>query len=398
MNNRTITAPGAIMCLMAAGVAGAASIIDEAAAQVAITAEGGWRVIRSNGIPKHRTGTFPNAGNPHRVTSQRHEFRVPLRPRPAGRITQLGMNMFGVAVNGVPFDPGAAEWWKNRRGGWRFEALSGAVMLSIDRHNAHVQQNGACHYHGLPTGLLGRLNPRRHSRLVGWAADGYPIYALYGYRRAKNPRTGVKAMRSGWRLKRGRRPGGGSAPGGGSGPGGRYDGTYVQDYEYVAGAGDLDQCNGRIARTPEFPNGTYAYFLTRKFPVIPRCWRGSPHQSFMKGPRGPGGRGFGRGRGGPPQGRGFGPPPRHGQGGGFGPPQGRPGFGRPEGRRRGFGAPPTYAYVARQLNIPLSRLMAAVGGPPPRVGPGAEQLRLPRARLIQLFTEAWRQVGPRRRR
>jgi autotransporter-associated beta strand protein len=29
----------------------------------------------------------------------------------------------------------------------------------------------------------------------------------------------------------------------------------------VAGLGDLDECNGRVGVTPEFPNGTYAYFL-----------------------------------------------------------------------------------------------------------------------------------------
>src|SRR5262249_30695572 len=39
-------------------------------------------------------------------------------------------------------------------------------------------------------------------------------------------------------------------------------GTFVEDYEYVAGAGDLDQFNGRFAKTPEYPAGTYAYFLS----------------------------------------------------------------------------------------------------------------------------------------
>src|SRR5262249_58639530 len=39
-------------------------------------------------------------------------------------------------------------------------------------------------------------------------------------------------------------------------------GRYVQDYEYVAGFGDLDQYNGRYAVTPDYPNGTYAYFVT----------------------------------------------------------------------------------------------------------------------------------------
>ena len=39
-------------------------------------------------------------------------------------------------------------------------------------------------------------------------------------------------------------------------------GRYVDDYEWVAGVGDLDQYNGRFTVTPEFPNGTYAYYAT----------------------------------------------------------------------------------------------------------------------------------------
>jgi len=39
-------------------------------------------------------------------------------------------------------------------------------------------------------------------------------------------------------------------------------GRYVEDYDYVAGAGDLDQYNGRFTVTPEFPGGTYAYYVT----------------------------------------------------------------------------------------------------------------------------------------
>ena len=37
-------------------------------------------------------------------------------------------------------------------------------------------------------------------------------------------------------------------------------GTYIEDYEYVEGLGDLDQYNGRFCVTPEYPAGIYAYF------------------------------------------------------------------------------------------------------------------------------------------
>ena len=53
-------------------------------------------------------------------------------------------------------------------------------------------------------------------------------------------------------------------------------GTLMEDYEYVEGTGDLDLHNGRFAITPEYQDGTYAYFLTvdetntdiTKFPFI----------------------------------------------------------------------------------------------------------------------------------
>ena len=62
----------------------------------------------------------------------------------------------------------------------------------------------------------------------------------------------------------------------------------MQDYEYSAGLGQLDECNGRRGVTPEFPNGSYHYVLTDSFPFIPRCFRGTPDTSFVRGPPGGG--------------------------------------------------------------------------------------------------------------
>jgi hypothetical protein len=39
-------------------------------------------------------------------------------------------------------------------------------------------------------------------------------------------------------------------------------GEYIDDYEYVAGTGTLDEFNGRTVVTPDYPLGTYAYFIT----------------------------------------------------------------------------------------------------------------------------------------
>ncbi|MBB3208134.1 hypothetical protein FHS27_003961 [Rhodopirellula rubra] len=245
--------------------------------EVSIEVVGDERIIRANGIPNHRTGAFPNRGNPNRITAQRHEYRVPANPKIADRITPMH-GEFGVAINGVPFDPGAGEFYDGEPG-WQYEPLSGAIALGIDVSHAHVQPTGKYHYHGLPTGLIDsvKVEAGQHSPLIGWAADGFPIYAVYGYSDPKNSDSDVVKLTSSYQLKKGSRPGGNA-------PDGKYDGTFVRDYEHVEGSGDLDECNGRFTITPEYSDGTYAYFMTEAWPVVPRCYRGTPSEDFRHGP------------------------------------------------------------------------------------------------------------------
>jgi hypothetical protein len=243
----------------------------------------GLRFVRADGLPNHSTGNFPNRNNPNRISTQSYYFRMPLRPVKAAQPFYYRPNhLFGVAVNGVVFDPNTDEFWNNdRRSGWMIEALSAARPLGIDQSNAHVQPNGAYHYHGVPTGLIQALGGRTPV-LIGWAADGFPIYA-------------DERLRSSWRLKAQRD----------GGPGGRPDGTYVLDWEYAPGTGDLDECNGRQGPTAEFPQGTYYYVVTARFPYVPRCFTGTADQSFVK-QGGPHRQGGPDGRRPPPPG---GPPP-----------------------------------------------------------------------------------------
>jgi len=275
---------------------------------VLIHIQGEFRIITANGLPNHSTGNFPNPGNPNYIAAQQYNFRIPLHPVPAEKPTSFKLGLFGIATNGVVFDPGAAEWWGNDpSSGWQYEPISGPRHLGVDSNNAHVQPNGAYHYHGVPTGMIA-ATPGATQRmfLLGWAADGFPIYAPWAYFNPTNPTSPVKPVKSSFQFKKGTRP---------TGPGGTYDGTFVADFEYVAGSGDLDECNGRFGITPEFPKGTYHYFVTREFPFIPRQFRGTPDPSFLR-------------RGGPPRGRGFGGP-----GGPGGPPTG--GGGPPPGFRGG---------------------------------------------------------------
>lgn len=250
----------------------------QSANKVNIVTKGSYRYIFSNGIPDHKTGRFPNRNNPNSIRPQRNELRIPANPKVARKITPVRHSAFGVATNGILFDPGTAEYWnRNRRSGWNYEALSGKMNLGLDQSNAHVQPTGSYHYHGLPVALISQLKKPNQLTAIGYAADGFPIYSQYGYTDPNDPNSKIQKMKSSYRIKRGKRP---------NGPGGNFDGTFVEDYEFVEGSGDLDECNGRMGITTEFPDGIYHYYLTEDFPFIPRNYRGTPDPSFQK--RGPG--------------------------------------------------------------------------------------------------------------
>jgi YHYH protein len=246
-----------------------------AANEVNIKEDGKYRYIESNGIPDHSTGKFPNSGNPNSISEQDHKYKISLNPVKTGRVSSV--HIVGVAVNGVPMEPGTAEFWnRDRSSGWNIQAFAPNTNLGIDSSNAHVQPNGTYHYHAAPKGLINKTG----KSLVGWAADGFEIHYI-----------GSKA-KSSYRLKSGTRP---------SGPKGKYDGTYDQDWEYVEGQGNLDKCNGGDL------NGQYAYFITDTYPFIHRCVFGTADASFERrgGGQGPEGRSGSDRRDGPPQ-------PRHG--------------------------------------------------------------------------------------
>ncbi|WP_417671865.1 YHYH protein [Roseibium sp.] len=247
--------------------------VPEAEAAADITVDGNKRRIRANGYPNKAPGQFPNRNNPHSISKKNYNLKVPLNPQKSGRSTNAQSAVFGIALNGVVMEPGTAEFWQNnRRSGWNYEAFGGACKLGLDKYNAHVQPDGTYHYHGIPTGVLASSGGKSVPALLGFAADGFPIYGPYGYSDPKQ-KSSVKKLKSSYRVKSGMRP---------SGPGGRYNGKFTQDWTYAAGSGDLDQCNGRFAVTPEYPDGTYHYVLTDSFPYIPRCWMGTPDSSFTR--------------------------------------------------------------------------------------------------------------------
>jgi hypothetical protein len=224
--------------------------------------------------------------NPNAISEQNSTYRITMNPELTGNLVAvLGSNgpeyRFGILLNGVELDPVAAEPWPhqgimdpNVNWEWNLEALN--VQIGLDCNSAHVQPNGQYHYHGKPALYLENLNiDDQVMTLVGYAADGCPVYYKYAYQDTNDPNSPVIPMTSSYQLKSGTRPGDGVTA-----PCDNYNGIYSNDYEYIAGLGTLDEANGREGITPEYPDGTYYYMLTDEFPAIPRYLKGTPSEDF----------------------------------------------------------------------------------------------------------------------
>lgn len=252
-------------------------------ASVKTTSTANWacattRTLTANGIPDHDVGSFPNANNPNSITAQNVAASMTLTPVNSSAASKI--SIVGYAFNGVKFDPSTAGTCTvtgntsscsmiGNTGSWNIEALGqNSFNFGADSSNAHVQPGGSYHYHGMPEGFMLKLGKGTAMTLVGYAMDGFPVYARYGYSTATSAKSAIKTMTSSYRIKP-------SADAGRPSTASYPLGAFTQDYEYVAGLGDLDECNGRTGATPEFPNGIYHYYITDGFPFIQRCVKGT---------------------------------------------------------------------------------------------------------------------------
>ena len=95
---------------------------------------------------------------------------------------------------------------------------------------------------------------KTHSPILGFAYDGNPIYGPFAHENPLDSQSPIVRMTSSYVAKLSRQEGPSTAT---------YPlGTFIDDYEYRHRSGSLDQNNGRFCVTPDFPGGTYAYFLT----------------------------------------------------------------------------------------------------------------------------------------
>ena len=96
-----------------------------------------------------------------------------------------------------------------------------------------------------------------HSPLIGWSYDGNPIYGSYGFSDPEDTTSGIIRLSSGYAL---------SADLVKNRPTGFEGGFFIEDFQYTA-SGNLDEHNGRFCKTPDYPNGVYAYFATSEVDV-----------------------------------------------------------------------------------------------------------------------------------
>ena len=143
-----------------------------------------------------------------------------------------------------------------------------------DKHNGYPfpglipEYHDAYNYVGNPVGIRNILGDNivsgnetagnlQHSPIIGWAYDGVPIYGPVGYTNPLDTSSPLKRLESSYFVKDARNAIGVTA----------YSmGTFIEDYEYKPDGDalhkDLDEFNGRICITPEFPLGRYCYFTT----------------------------------------------------------------------------------------------------------------------------------------
>ncbi|MEM9394055.1 MAG: YHYH protein [Pseudomonadota bacterium] len=225
--------------------------------EVTITLRGDERCILSNGTPNHDIGQFPNSGNPHSFSEQQVEVCVDATPT-RGAQADSNVQSSGISLTGIVFRPGTADFFdassprgfsRDSSSGWRLEGMGAADLLGMDKNNAHVDHRGLYHYHGVSDSLVQSVSGTQ----IGYAADGFEIHYV-----------GDAAV-PGWQLNSGTRE---------TAPFGAYDGTYVEDWVFVAGSGNLDECNGAML------NGAYVYFATDSYPFFPRCFWGEVSADF----------------------------------------------------------------------------------------------------------------------
>jgi arylsulfatase A-like enzyme len=278
--------------------------------------------VGATGLGAHIMG--PWYGNPQKTqlfpnypAGRANYFRIPRVVSVPAVKTLTSLGAIGVFVDGVSmFDSRDAFSYSNAQGSdqsgnqgdgvWNSDAY---VNESVTFDSAFAHQAGSqYHYHANPPGLRHLLgdnvsydavnnrytedaSPTKHSPILGWVIDGLPVYGPYGYSDPTDSNSSITRMRSGYRRRnitvRETIPAWAARAQGrveqltanlfGPTTAGEPLGHYLEDNEYLGDVGftlgvefDLNEHNARFCKTPEFPDGTWAYFVNIESDGTPR--------------------------------------------------------------------------------------------------------------------------------
>lgn len=243
--------------------------------------------VGTTGLATHPMGLFGADQLYVEPAAQDWVFALNISPTDSATKYAVPVNgAIGIATNGVPFysvvasekdkllslsNPGTEETYTVNIG------ANNTNYIGPDLSNGFIV-NGDAYVYRMNPALLYESSSSEHSPLLGFALDGYPIYGPYGYRRSDGS-GGIIMNTSSYRLRTDLRLGrigidNGSAYATYVSP----TGEYIEDWEYLPDFGTLDEHNGRFVITPEYPYGTYAYFVT----IDPNS--GAPAYPYIIGP------------------------------------------------------------------------------------------------------------------
>jgi YHYH protein len=157
---------------------------------ISIKVEGDERVVRANGLPKHKTGVYPIQAsndaydydtNPNSIQKQSVMLRLPAEPEFAAKESCVPMGMIGFTVKGVALYNGLDAAGRD------------APAYEIqDKWGGHPEADGEYHYHHLAPGMKKGTDSNGHSKLVGYALDGFGIYGEYEKKKDNGKKKEIK--------------------------------------------------------------------------------------------------------------------------------------------------------------------------------------------------------------
>lgn len=261
--------------------------------------------VSTAGMPAYPTGPFLDR-NPNQAGNLDAIYQIPLNPvLNTGTLDATTGGNIGIFINGVSlFDFRDGVAWNTSTnalcggpgnptcpGGpqaqqaWNRDAIP-AERMGFDCSKGHPAGDNY-HHHQNPSAFkldlevtstvcnlydaegLYAIDSTEHSPLIGFANDGFPIYGAYGFQNTDGT-GGIIRIRSSYSLRditeRAEHADGTDVDDGPSVNDTYFLGYFREDYGYTPPSADqpefLDEHNGRFCVTPEYPDGTYAYFAT----------------------------------------------------------------------------------------------------------------------------------------